>query len=314
MDILKTDKIASQYEVKFVPRPFGDFPVHRMPHRFDQPFGPIVQLHYHDCLEIGYCYSGVGVFVIEDKVFPFSAGDVVIISKQERHCARSHSDSIMNGIYCWTDPEILLGHMADDSDILNTDRFSGPHFRNVLPGGEFPEISHLVHRIMTEVVERPVGYRSMIRAHFQELMVLLHRLPEKREPVGPYERNPDYERISPALHFMAEHYAESISVDQLARLCHLSERQFRRIFQATVGITVIRYLTNLRIRMAVALLEKTGMPVIQVGQSVGYDALCSFNRNFRQVIGHSPRDYRKQFRKVYEGQIRFHKQSESYRQ
>jgi len=46
-------------------------------------------LHVHDSLEVGYCYDGRGIFVIEDKVFPFSAGDVCVINSSEMHLARS---------------------------------------------------------------------------------------------------------------------------------------------------------------------------------------------------------------------------------
>ena len=36
-------------------------------------------LHFHDCLEIGYCVSGKGICLVEDKQYAFKKGDVEII-------------------------------------------------------------------------------------------------------------------------------------------------------------------------------------------------------------------------------------------
>lgn len=30
----------------------------------------ITGLHYHNCLEIGYCYEGSGIFIVDEKVSP----------------------------------------------------------------------------------------------------------------------------------------------------------------------------------------------------------------------------------------------------
>ena len=44
---------------------------------------PIIAPHVHDFLEIGYCYDGNGVVIIEDKILPFKKGDAVLINNRE---------------------------------------------------------------------------------------------------------------------------------------------------------------------------------------------------------------------------------------
>lgn len=36
-------------------------------------------LHFHNCLEIGYCLSGSGICRVEDREYSFQKGDVEII-------------------------------------------------------------------------------------------------------------------------------------------------------------------------------------------------------------------------------------------
>src|ERR1700742_1607573 len=65
-----------------------DFPLVDQGH-FAQGDAPITFLHGHDCLELGYCYEGAGVFVIGEKLLPFRGGDVSVIPPAEFHLARS---------------------------------------------------------------------------------------------------------------------------------------------------------------------------------------------------------------------------------
>jgi len=53
-------------------------PLDRMlPVRGGEPFiqadHPITFLHVHDCLEIGYCFSGRGIFIVGEKVLEISS-------------------------------------------------------------------------------------------------------------------------------------------------------------------------------------------------------------------------------------------------
>ena len=62
----KQPKYRLDYEA--IPLP-EDFPIRYIAHR--QADTPITALHLHDHLEIGYCHSGSGIFVIENKVFSY---------------------------------------------------------------------------------------------------------------------------------------------------------------------------------------------------------------------------------------------------
>src|SRR5208283_3011749 len=44
-------------------------------------------LHRHNTFEIGYCIKGAGTIIIENKIFPFHAGQICVINNSESHVA-----------------------------------------------------------------------------------------------------------------------------------------------------------------------------------------------------------------------------------
>ncbi|MEU1825690.1 AraC family transcriptional regulator [Streptomyces abikoensis] len=89
-------------------------------------------------------------------------------------------------------------------------------------------------------------------------------------------------------------YAEPLDVPALARIAHVSEAHFSRTFRATFGETPHRYLQRRRVERAMFLLRETGRPVTDICFEVGFGSPGTFSRTFRDIVGMSPRDYRKQ--------------------
>ncbi|MFC4060900.1 helix-turn-helix domain-containing protein [Planomonospora corallina] len=89
-------------------------------------------------------------------------------------------------------------------------------------------------------------------------------------------------------------YAQPLDVPALARIAHVSESHFNRVFRATFGETPHRYLQRRRVERAMFLLRETDLSVTDICFQVGFGSLGTFSRTFRQIVGRSPREYRKQ--------------------
>lgn len=81
-------------------------------------------------------------------------------------------------------------------------------------------------------------------------------------------------------------------MEELADICHLSETHFRRLFLSAMGMSPLHFLNETRIRHACTALSATNAPVTVIAESVGMPSSASFNRNFQQIVGMSPRAYR----------------------
>ncbi|MBI5394039.1 MAG: AraC family transcriptional regulator [Verrucomicrobia bacterium] len=100
------------------------------------------------------------------------------------------------------------------------------------------------------------------------------------------------ERIRRALEFIDQHYAEPLTLPQMAARVGLSPTHFLRTFKMVMGRTPIEFLIRIRIREAKRLLGDVRLSVGEVGYRVGYNDPHYFARQFRTSDGLSPREYR----------------------
>jgi AraC-like DNA-binding protein len=92
--------------------------------------------------------------------------------------------------------------------------------------------------------------------------------------------------------YISNHFAEDISLDDLARGAQLSKYYFLRKFRQEVGITPGAYLKRYRIVQAMDRLIGTRLTIKRIGQMVGYRDPAAFSRAFTQIAGTQPYLYR----------------------
>ncbi|MGO4586744.1 helix-turn-helix domain-containing protein [Arthrobacter sp. 2RAF6] len=102
--------------------------------------------------------------------------------------------------------------------------------------------------------------------------------------------------VHTAVESVADHLRNNItthaSVEDLAAMAGLSRSHFAALFKERVGVSVLQYQTQLRMRRARELLDTTNTPIERIAGLVGYDDPFYFARMFKKVHGISPRQYR----------------------
>lgn len=105
------------------------------------------------------------------------------------------------------------------------------------------------------------------------------------------------ERIRKAVEYINLHYAESLTVEQLAALCFMSASRFYYRFKKEMGQSPIEYKNHLCIRRAAALLVvDPHRSVEQISSEVGFSSATYFRRLFKRTYDYTPREYRKEMR------------------
>jgi YesN/AraC family two-component response regulator len=96
-----------------------------------------------------------------------------------------------------------------------------------------------------------------------------------------------------ALAFVREHFAEPITLSQVASEARLSKFHFCRLFQRRVGLSFREYLCRLRLERARALLADRELTVTEVAYAIGFNDLSHFDKVFNRAVGMSPTEYRR---------------------
>jgi len=104
-------------------------------------------------------------------------------------------------------------------------------------------------------------------------------------------------RIECTKKYIEEHLSEKIYVEDLAKLIHVNEQYFMRLFKKETGKSVTEYITERRISLASALLKNTDKSINFVADCVGCENYSYFTKLFKKYTGFTPREYRNQFQK-----------------
>ena len=105
-------------------------------------------------------------------------------------------------------------------------------------------------------------------------------------------------RIRTMLSYIAVHYAEPITLNQIAQAVYISPRECLRTFRRALNTTPVEYLTTVRVARARELLWHTRQSVSEIGVACGFNSGSYFGKVFRRYTGCSPLAFRAQASKA----------------
>ncbi len=120
---------------------------------------------------------------------------------------------------------------------------------------------------------------KVIENHFETYL-----LEQKQVHILPTEK---------AIQFIESHYAEAITLEDVADHVGLSPNYFSKLFKNELGKGYAEYLAEYRIEKSKKLLAETAESVKEISARVGYPDQKYFSKLFRKVTGIKPSEYRK---------------------
>lgn len=104
-------------------------------------------------------------------------------------------------------------------------------------------------------------------------------------------------QIRPAINYIDANFDKQISLADIAHASHLSVSRLAHVFKEQMNITIIDYLTSVRIERAKQLLLATSQSCTEICFQVGYNNQSYFTRTFKELVGMSPRQFRENNRR-----------------
>ncbi len=102
--------------------------------------------------------------------------------------------------------------------------------------------------------------------------------------------------ISSCVDYIDSHYRERIISEDLARLFSISKSTLYELFSQHTGLPLKKYIHNKRILEAENLIRtRPEMSLGEIASEVGYNESSTFYRNFTELVGVSPSQYRKAY-------------------
>lgn len=229
---------STQVEFRFYEMPSGDYilpkigPGWELSYGADQPKG---QLHFHNFLEIGYCYHGSGELIIQDRHYRYSDDMFTIIPRNIPHTTISDPGHKCKWEYLFVDLDAFVhnemkGSSLDPGDVLNVINRRG----TMKTRKNHPELVAIIHAMIEECRKQPRYYKESLKAFLAAFVIGAVRLDIERNEIRQDRKYTDY--IEKAVRYIEQHYREDLKIAEIASECGLSESHFRRVFAESTNM------------------------------------------------------------------------------
>ncbi len=260
--------------------------------------------HYHDHLEIMYIVKGHCVVELDDKVIPMKSGDYIIINSRKEHkLIVQDFCRIMNYEFCLERNPLkslvslstLLRHSEHYQEVLN-------HNLDYIYMKDYEDIKGIIKRIILN--QQSKGNDSDL---FNQILVA-ELLVNVGKELGShhYEDQRSMVYVRKAVDYLETHYDVDIKIEQIGRHIGIHENYLQRIFKEQMSMTIVDYVTKVRMEKAKMLLIGTNIDISMIPEFVGINSVQYFIKLFKRHYDNTPLQFRRRFKKDF--------QNDSYKQ
>lgn len=157
------------------------------------------------------------------------------------------------------------------------------------------QLASLVGLMRHESASPTLGAHAMLGALSAALFTLaLRRAGEEENAPSGLLAMAGHPRLAPALNAILHDPAHPWTLENLAALCNMSRATLARHFKERVGCTTNDLLTDVRMTRAINELKNPSNSTELVAERVGYQSITAFQKTFKQYVGMSPAQWRRQ--------------------
>ena len=253
--------------------------------------------HWHAQIEVNYVMRGSVHYCMGGHEMTLAAGDMCLFwGGQPHRMDRSSSHSLYAGAHLplvhffrMRLPPAVSGMLMGGATMLTSltdgaDEQNFPRWFRYASSGDEAKAQHAV----------------------EELLLRIERMFMERYTIVSSDALTASESTSPTTSlsvvrmcdFIAARFLDEIGAADLAAAAGLQPKYAMNLFRRSTGMTLIKYLTLLRLSRAQAMLMNGRDSILQIAMDSGFGSMSAFNKAFRQVAGMPPSEFRRDARAV----------------
>ncbi len=263
--------------------PFGFYHVDEAHPKYEMAF------HWHADLEVIRVLRGELALTLDNRTHRLQAGEIAFVNSETVHGATPHDCEyeciVFNLAFLKTGNEECDGFLEN---ILSHSLFLAER-------PDEPATVKTVHRIFDELAKTETSYPFKVLGLFLQLLgeIQQKKLFISHLPPSLVQDEKKVLKLKAALKYIREHFADDVTLEDMAAVAGLSCKYFCKFFKDLTGTTPVNYLMTYRIERAARKLLSTDKTVTQIGYDCGFNDVSYFIKTFKAFKGVSPKDYRK---------------------
>ncbi len=250
--------------------------------------------HWHSEFEIIHIVSGQMDLNLDGKEFTAYAGDTVFVG--DRVC---HGGQPKDCVYVCFVFDLRMFNSGSNIISKRMGRLLDHEIKinNYIPAS-LGEIKNIICDMINVVDKKMEFYEVVLYGQLYEVIGRLvgdgyyAERSAKKTTEKPSSTARGRAVMKKIVGYIEEHYAEEITLTQLAQLAEMSKKYFCTFFYDYTHRTPIDYVNCYRIECACELLHATDKPIIEVAYDTGFNDASYFTKTFKKYTGVTPFAYR----------------------
>lgn len=254
--------------------------------------------HFHDFCELSFVKKSSGKRLVGDSVTNFFDGDLVLMSPNLPHMWYGDTDPLLKtnksveAIVTYFPIDFIEQLCNHDKDISKKQNLFEKAKRGMCFTGK-------TKRKITKLLEKMLNMEGLpLMIEFLKVINIMLNTEEYELLAGisyshTYNEK-DTERMNDVYKYIMKNFTKPISLDTIASVAHMTPPAFCSFFKKRTQKSFTQFLNELRIGHACKLLQNERLSVSDICFESGYQNFVSFNKNFKEIMGHTPSTYRKE--------------------
>jgi AraC-like DNA-binding protein/quercetin dioxygenase-like cupin family protein len=259
--------------------------------------------HRHEELEYILVMEGTAEFSADRQSFTLSKGQGLFLNS-----------GVLHSVHPIENKECVYYSLVFHSSLLFDYRHSSLYMNYMVPLTASPDMKYFVfddtdrehsyflelcRRIMLLNENKSFGYELLTKGLLLETWVILLQYLRQIFSANPTSIQPplsaDEERAKAAITYIAEHYAEPLSLQNIAESVHISKSECCRCFKRCLQTTPFEYLIKYRVYTAASLFAKNqpDYSISDIAGKVGFNSSSYFNKMFKKYMSCTPTEFRR---------------------
>lgn len=244
----------------------------------------LIKNHYHKVHQILYVLENKGEITFQGEKHPFSQDSLAFIPPYANHSIIS--DVKMTVLVLEFD---LTNLDSEITRILIEENFDEIKLIGLNPF-EAGNIRQLLRRMLYEQSQSDLINRLAVKIYLEELLLILLRS-QKDSNIT----DANVLRAERLKNYLDTHYFEIRDANDFSKKLGISTRHVNTIFKEQYDITPMKYLTQVRMEIAKKLLMETNNDIASICFEVGFEAISTFYRKFKEYTNVSPHKFRTEY-------------------
>lgn len=232
-------------------------------------------MHWHENIELLYFVSGTAQLTCDTDTFRVTKGELAVINPYTLHSIDAVTPRceyyclIVDLNFC-NQSGLPIGMSRIKSHILE------------------PATGKIFKEIIAEFEAESQYYKTVVKAQIIQLLAYLLRKYSISSENNTKSNIRQLEMVRKAMSYIAMHYDQPLTVEEISRAVGYSKYYFCRFFKEITGRTVVVYINELRCDRARQLICSGECNISESAERCGFHNLSYFTRIYKQLFGILP--------------------------